>query len=372
MSATRRFLRAVVDSPGIVFCVLLALTGCLAIFNATFHTPHPYYFVYRQLVWLGLGTVAMLGLSMLRPAMLRAATLPLTIGTLVLLYALLPLGETINGMRGWYKLDLPSLEPVFSPILIQPGELAKPVFILSLAYLLPLSGAALGPTWRQYLCYMALGCIWLLPIFMQPDFGTLTVYVMAFFIVYWVQGGRLQHLAVSALAAIVVAVVAIRLHPYVLTRFQGFANPAADPRGAGWHILQFQATLANGGLTGSGQPVWAQNYLPLGYSDSIFATLAESVGFLGLTPVLLLLAGWLLYTMRLSHRQDDRRQAAVVLGLGTMIAAQALLHISVTLGILPPTGITFPLLSYGGSSLLATMMSVGIILAHAKKAVPPI
>ncbi len=353
-------------SPAIAVCLLLALAGCLAIYNATSHLAHPYYFVYRQLIWLVIGTGALIGCSRVRAGTWCELAWPLAAMAWGLLYTLLMWGATIRGMRGWFRLELPFLEPVFSPILIQPSELAKPLFVVFLAAIARDPIREDRPGWKQFALWLALASIWLIPIALQPDFGTLAVFVATLLVIYWLQGGRFTHLAVSILAAGVVFVLALLLHPYARRRLAGFLDPAGHASGSGWHIIQFQVTLAHGGVTGTSQPLWSQHYLPLGYSDSIVATVAERVGLLGIVPLLLLVLAWLAYGLYLARHQADYRASLIVAGITVMLTVQALLHVSVTLGLLPPTGITFPLLSYGGSSLCATMIAIGILLGASR------
>lgn len=353
-------------TAGLLLAASLALLGCLAIYNATAHAPQPYYFLYRQGVWLLAGLALMGVASRLSRATWQQLTVPLGLISLLLLYALLLWGHTVNGMRGWFRLEITALAPYFSPILIQPSELSKPIFVLVLAQLAVQLHDPPQRSWRAYGLYLACCSLWLLPLVLQPDFGTLSVYLATMLLVYWLQGGRTSHLATTIGAGAALMGLAVVLHPYVRRRLAGFMDPASHAEGAGWHILQFRTTLAHGGLTGADPPIWSQHYLPLGYSDSIFATVAERIGFIGLLPILLVIVLWLTYGLLLARRQADSTSALVIAGQVSLLAMQAVLHISVTLGLLPPTGITFPLLSYGGSSLAASLLAIGIIIAFSK------
>jgi cell division protein FtsW len=156
--------------------------------------------------------------------------------------------------------------------------------------------------------------------------------------------------------------------PYVLERILAFIDPLTDPTGAGWHILQFKYTLARGGLAGRdwGGAVWSNAYLPLSYSDSTFASLTESVGFMGAMPVIIgfCILAYLCYCLSLAVDGEGRR--IFVFSVGMLVAAQAFLHMSVNVGLFPPTGITMPMFSYGGSSLVSTMFGFGMVLSAAR------
>jgi len=341
------------------FSLCLSLWGCLAIYNATFHLTPAYYYVGRQLLWLLVGAGALLlcsgsnrrQLEQLLPWAGAAAYASLW---LVLIY-----GIRINGMRGWFA---------WHGIFLQPSEIAKPVFVLCLSWLL----YRLQPyrhDWRRgYLPPLALLLAWCVPLLLQPDFGIILVYAMTFAVMYWYVGGSLLHLGATAAVTLPPMLWLIR-GTYVQARIIGFLDPEAHALNIGWHIRQFQRALASGGLFGRswGDPIWSQNYLPLGYSDSIFATIAESIGFVGVLPFLILLAAWIYYGYRKTLVQDNMFVAATILGLTLMLAIQAFIHLSVNLSLMPPTGITLPLISYGGSSLVATLISVGLLECLARQ-----
>ncbi|MBN2449456.1 MAG: FtsW/RodA/SpoVE family cell cycle protein [Lentisphaeria bacterium] len=307
----------------------------------------------RQVLWLGLGVIAFLLVSGVRERCCRRL-LPFMAG---LAYAALVLvllwGVRINGMRGWFA---------WRGCFLQPSELAKPVFLLGLAWLLERTEGR-RESWLRGSAPLALYlAVWALPIVLQPDFGTLLVYVFTFFALAWAFGQPLRHVCALGAAAAVTAFVAVARHPYISRRFQAFVDPAACPRDAGWHLIQFRRTLASGGAFGRSweSGLWAPNYLPYGYSDSVFASTAEKVGFFGILPLILLIFGLMAYGHAHACRTRSRFRAAVVFGVCCMIAAQALIHLSVNLGLMPPTGITLPLVSYGGSSLLASLVAFGL------------
>lgn len=351
-----------VVTPAGVAALCLGLWGCLAIYNATCHLLPAGHFAGRQLAWLAISGGVLVIVTACDTRILRRATAPAAIGVYLALWLVLFGGVCTHGTRGWFG---------WNGVFVQPSELAKPVFVLSLAWLMERNGTRTGLDWRRdYLPALSLCLLWILPIALQPDFGAVLVYVVTFAAVYWVMGGRLLHLAVSALAAAPVVWLVLVTHPYLNDRLAAFFAPRAYADTAGWHILQFEHSLAAGGLTGRswGNSSWSQAHLPLGYSDSIFANTAEAVGFLGVLPLVLIVLAWVVYGMYRGARCHDLFSKTVVMGMVILLAGQAFIHFSVNLGLCPTTGITLPLISYGGSSLLASITAVGIVEAVGRPA----
>jgi cell division protein FtsW len=209
---------------------------------------------------------------------------------------------------------------------------------------------------------LAFLALWVVPLALQPDFGTLLVYLATFFALVLVAGVPLAHLALTAAAALPLGFAAWTAVPYLRIRVIGFLRPEQFADSAGWPILQFRRTLASGGLRGRtwGDCIWSRTHLPLGHTDSMFATVGEAMGFLGVLPLLALLGAWIAYVSRRSRVIGDPFAATAAMGLMALVAGQALIHLSVNLGLMPVTGLTLPLFSYGGSSMIATMTCVGI------------
>jgi cell division protein FtsW len=278
-------------TPACIAALCLGFLGCFAIYNATCHLSSASRFAGRQLVWLTVGGLALAAVSAQSAQGLRRATVPAAAVAYLALWLVLFYGVRVHGMRGWFA---------FNSVYVQPSELAKPVFVLLLAALLSRDGAVERLDWRRsYLPALLLCLLWILPIALQPDFGTVLVYVFTFAVLYWAMGGPLLHLLVSGLLAAPAAGLALATHPYLIDRLTAFLNPHAYANTAGWHLLQFRRALAAGGLTGQG---WGhrqtQVHLPLGYSDSIFANTAEAIGFIGVLPLVLIVLAWVVYGVR--------------------------------------------------------------------------
>ena len=350
-------------TPVTAICLFLGLWGCLAIFNASASYEHPLGFAARQLVWLVFAMGVLMLASVLRVRAYRALLPAVAMIAYSLLWLVLVGGVRINGMQGWFT---------WNGVFLQPGEIAKPAFLLSLAWLHAKLELYRDSFWKGYLPLLALFALWAAPIALEPDFGTLLVYALSFLALAWAMGARPVHLAATALAGLPVVAVCMISKPYVQHRFLGFMRPDQYAETYGWHVLQFQRTLAQGGLWGCswGKGTWSQNYLPLGHSDSIFASVAESVGFAGVVPLILLIVAWIFYGLNKARRAEDGFSRAVITGMVAMLGIQSLLHLSVNLGLFPPTGITLPLISYGGSSLISSMMAFGIVEAMVRSSPP--
>jgi cell division protein FtsW len=348
---------------GVLF-LLVSLWGCWAIYNATRGHANPGWFVWRQLLWVLCGGGALFFTSGLSSPSVRRLTPWFAGGCWVALVLVLAFGIRINGMKGWFA---------WRGLFLQPSEIAKPAFVLTLAALLERTGRHRSEWLRGYAPCLGLFLAWTLPIALQPDFGAILVYGLTFAIMYWCGGGRVRHLLVSGVAALPAIGYVCHRHPYVLRRILAFFEPGACLRGGGWHLLQFKRTIAAGGPFGgawhAGRSV--STYLPLGYSDSIFASTAERLGFFGVLPLLILILGWAVYGCYQACRTRSEFSGGVIVGMVALLTGQACIHLSVNLGLLPPTGITLPLVSYGGSSLLATMIAVGTVEAMIRGDVVP-
>ncbi len=338
-----------------ILLFLLGLWGCMSIYNATFHSDYPFYFAGRQFAWLMIGMVVLFSSSKLPFRFYKQAVLPIAAAAFVPLVAVLFFGTAVHGMRGWFSIG---------SIFIQPSEFAKGPFILLLSCI----AANIGEfDWKRFLILLGVALMWMLPIALEPDLGTLAIYFAGFVTVYWVCGGNLGYLMLTFLMGLPVSAIFIYKYQYVIPRLIGFLNPDTDPMGSGWHIRQFQYALARGGFWGTswGKALWANSYLPLSHSDSAFAALTESVGFIGAFPVIVGLALLAYISYRLSCRAQAGTDRIFIFSMGMLFSIQALVHISVNVTMIPPTGITLPILSYGGSSLVSTMFAFGMILSAA-------
>ncbi len=348
-------------TPVTVVGVLLGLGGCLAILNATAHEARPFAFAGRQVLWLAAAMCGMVLAAALPAGFYRRAVIGVALAAYLPLWGVLYFGVRVNGMHGWFSWD---------SLFVQPSEIAKPVFVLALAYVLQVTENRRREFLRGFLPVLVLLALWAVPLALEPDFGAVLVYGLTCAAVVWGAGGRLLHIGLSAVAAVPLAAGVLVWKPYVLQRVQGFLQTERYADSLGWHIVQFERTVVSGGVLGQslGRGPWTQLFLPLGYSDSVFATLAEAIGFCGVVPLILLIVVWGVYGFRRVRAAPDTFTASAILGLVTMLMIQSLVHLSVNVGLLPPTGITFPLISYGGSSLVASLAAIGMVQSLSRAA----
>ncbi len=336
---------------------LSAVWGLLAIASAEWAGGGELYFFRRQAAWL-IPALA-LGLAAWRidfdwwlKGAPWLAALPLAA------LALLPwLGVTVNRMTGWYDFGWFSL---------QPSELGKPFFLLALVWIV-LRRWQWG--WR-FLAGAAAAGVFAGLIALQPDFGTMMLYGAAFMLVLFLAGAPWRWLApVLAAGPAALALAAWRFE-YVRKRLEAFWSWRDDLAGTGWHWFQTQVTIARGGLEGYGlgDAWWSGVYLPLAVNDSIYAAVAETMGVIGAWAVLALWLALVWSVFRLGCAAAGPERKLFIFAAGAWLALNALVHLSVNTGLLPMTGLALPFYSYGGSSLAATFLLLGMVLSAGRGA----
>ncbi|NMA43593.1 MAG: FtsW/RodA/SpoVE family cell cycle protein [Oligosphaeraceae bacterium] len=336
-----------------LFFLLFAFLGCLGILVSSRASESEYYYFVRQSCWFLLSALALFAVEQLEINLDTRKALLLFAASLCLLLAALLFGVRINSMRGWFR---------FHGIGFQPAELLKPVFIICMAQLM--SSKKYAPESNYgYIVLLMLLATWLTLLFLQPDAGTALIYALVFFSMLWIAGLSYKQLAAGLLGCILAASLALWQHPYMLKRLEAFfkTNPQSMHT-VGWHASAMSKSLQNGGWFGklfSDDPYMVR--VPYRNNDSIFAALSEQLGFVGMLPLILLSYCWLAYCCIKASRCEERYEQLLYIGCGVMLSSQAFLHLAVNLNLFPTTGITFPLISYGGSSLMASMLVAAIV-----------
>ncbi len=338
--------------------LLIGLWGCLSIYNAKAFGEFPLHFAGKQLGWLALGLGSFLLASKIPFGLYRTLAPYGMAASLLALLGVLEFGSSVNGMKGWFPL--PGGLAMF-----QPSEFAKIPFMVFLSVV----AANAKSSWRVRFAKMGGATLaFMLLVGAEPDFGTATIFFAIFAAVYWIAGGELLFAILAAAVFAAFGTFFVLCNDYAIARFAGFFDPNLDLLGNGWHVKQFQYTMAHGGLFGSnwGNALWSNAFLPLPHSDSVFASIVESAGFAG---GMLVIGGFMalpLAARKLAQRTPSPDAKIFIFATGAVLAIQALLHISVNATMIPPTGITLPILSYGGSSLLSTMILFGIAISACK------
>lgn len=210
-------------------------------------------------------------------------------------------------------------------------------------------------------------------IFLQPDVGTMTIIVMIAMMIYFVAGASIKHLFAMGAAGIAGLAVLIKIAPYRAARFTVFLHPEIDPQGIGYHINQALLAIGSGGVFGLGFGHSRQKhlYLPEVIGDSIFAIIAEELGFIIVVIVLLLFLALIYRGYQIARNSHDVFGKLVVAGIISWIGFQSFVNISAMVGLLPITGLPLPFVSYGSSSLIVLFAAMGIVINISRQTVAP-
>ncbi len=252
---------------------------------------------------------------------------------------------------------------------LQPAEIVKLLFLVFIAAWLEKRRSKITGFKATFLPLMLIISAPAALLVLQPDVGTLMIFLAVIFLVYFAAGARWSHLGLVMAAGLAGLAALIKLAPYRLARLTAFLNPAADPQGIGYHINQALLAIGSGGWFGLGLGHSRQKflYLPEVAGDSIFAVMAEELGFV-MMLVLVLLFIWLAAVIfKIGRRAPDMFGYLLCVGVGSWILGQFFVNMGAMLGILPLTGLPMPLISYGGTALMVNMAAVGLVLSVARQ-----
>lgn len=351
-----------VDWSLVVAVLAIASMGVLMVFSATRgpggEEPIDYSYLKRQAMFVGIGIVLATIVAAIDYQRLRDFAVPIYLGSAALLLAVLsPLGTESKGTQAWFQIG---------PFQLQPSEFAKVATIVGLAAFL----ASRGPDLRARDLGLALGLAGLPMglILLQPDLGTVLVFVAITMGMLLVGGAQTRHIVGVTLLGVVAVVIILNssvLADYQTDRLTTFLDPKADNRGATYNVDQAQIAVGAGGITGSGLFEGRQNRsaaVPEQQTDFIFTVVGEELGFLG-GATLLLLFGFVLWRiLRAAQLASDPFGSLICVGVLSMFLFQVFQSVGMNTGIMPITGIPFPFMSYGGSSTLTSFIAVGLVL----------
>jgi cell division protein FtsW len=353
--------RVGVDKGLFIVTVALTLIGLLMVFSASAvmakeRFGSPYSFLLKQLMYAAVGILAMLGCMRFDYKRYKQPAVVYTLFGVVtlLLIAVFFLDRSHNTHR-WVRLGSFSL---------QPSEIAKPAIILYLAWFLESRLKTLDD-WRHTLLPAILPvfvCVVL--IVLEPDLGTAIACAMIAGAILFVAGLRLRYYAYALVASVLPLYFLLWRVPWRRDRLLAFLDPWSDPQGRGFHIIQSLIAVGTGGLSGQGLMEGKQKlfYLPEPQTDFIFAVVSEEFGLIGSTILVIFFAWFLFRGTRTALLCKDTFGRFLAVGITMMVVFQALMNISVVVGMLPTKGIPLPFISYGGSSLIVMLASVGVLL----------
>jgi cell division protein FtsW len=352
------------ESDRILFgaVVVLVLFGALMVFSASAvlasqRFGSSYYFFLRQVVWAGIGLAVMVGAMHLDYRRLADPRLVFSaLGLQFVLLVVVLFADRSHNAHRWLHLG---------PASFQPSEFSKLVLVLFLAYFLRLRQGAVNDGKHTLLPIGLVAGVSVALVVKEPDLGTSLALVLIVAAMLFAAGLRLAYFAWGALAAMPVVYLLIFHSGYRYRRWVAFLDPYSDPLGKGFQIIQSFIAVGTGGIGGMGLMEGKQKlfYLPEPHTDFIFAVISEELGFVGAVLVLGLFSVILWRGLRAAGGCAEEFGRLLAVGLTVMLVGQALVNISVVLGLLPTKGIPLPFVSYGGSSLLMSLTAAGILLS---------
>ena len=343
------------------FVLVLSVISVLEIRSATAMTKF-HGFQQKQMLFLGIGIVVMFAISLVDyHRLLDIAYWAYGVG-IAALVAVRLVGTKVLGGRRWINLG--------GGVHFQPSEWVKLVLILWAArYFWQVIADGREMTWKDIL--KAFGCIGLpmALVLIQPDLGTTLTYLPVLVCGLFLGGIRLKQVGVILLVLIAVGGIVFasgkRLKPYQQARINAFLNPDSDPKGSGYQIRQSLIAVGSGGIWGKGTNKGTQtqgDFLPIPYTDFIFAAFCEEHGFVGAVVVLLLYFLILVRLIQNAQTAADPPGTFIVMGVMAVMLFHIAINIGMCVGLMPVTGIPLPLMSYGGSSIIFTFLSLGIVM----------
>ena len=344
--------------------ILWMFIGLAVLFSASYPSADAefgdglYYFK-RQLIWAALGWVGfnLMVRSQLRYVLGIAQWLVLLLLGFILITLIPGFGTTVNGATRWLALG---------PVPLQPSELIKPFLVLQSARIF---GQWERLTWRFRLIWLGIFALVLLGILLQPNLSTAALCGMTLWLVALASGLPFSYLGGTALSGFLLALISISLKEYQRRRVMSFLNPWADPLRDGYQLVQSLLAVGSGGTWGSGFGLSQQKlfYLPIQFTDFIFAVFAEEFGFAGSVLLLLLIMTYATVALIVAMKARNTVHQLVAIGAMILLVGQSLLNIGVATGVLPTTGLPFPFFSYGGSSMIASLFSAALLIRVARE-----
>lgn len=344
----------------IVLLVLLSI-GLTTLYSSSYYvskrildTPHGFF--YRQLIWVIIGFFFLMG-SIFVPLGWVRKCLPflfLMVAFLMIITLISPLGQTLQGARRWLFIGSVS---------IQPSELVKIFLVIYLAHFFDkFKNIKKGVSYWLIPLIVVLGFLFLTVA--QNDYSTTIFLTIVVFLILWVADLPYNYILISLLVAIPLLGLALIAQPYRMARLFAFLDPYADMTGSGYQFIMAKKALQNGGLfgLGIGESLQKMGRLPEAYADYIFAVFGEEFGLLGVWIVISLFSFFAYLGYKTALKQKDKFSFYLAFGLTTLLFLQFLLNISIVVGLMPPTGIPLPFFSSGGSHLVISLISYGLLI----------
>lgn len=328
-------------------------------------TGNGFYFLQRQLVAAAVGLLAMATALKLGYRRLARLAYPLLVVTVLLLVLVLVpgVGTLVGGARRWIR---------FPGVSIQPAEIAKFTWVVYLAYSLAKKREKVASFSIGFLPHLLLGGLLVVLCMAQPDFGSAVELLVLLFVLLFAAGTKLSYLVGSVLLALPLAYHAVAHSPYRLKRITAFLDPWAHRHDVGYQVAQSLISVGSGGFWGLGLGESRQKlfFLPEAHTDFIFSIVGEELGLFGAAATVLLYAVIVWRGTRAALRAGETFGTYLGLGLTALLGVQAVVNMSVAMGMLPTKGLTLPFVSYGGCSLVMSMAAAGALLSLSASTAP--
>jgi len=353
------------DSTLIILVVALLMIGLIMVASASISvadskTSTPFYYFYRQLMAVALGLVAAMAIFKIRLVYWeKSGMILLAISFVLVVLVLVPgIGKTVNGSTRWIPIGI---------LNFQVSEVVKLFLMVYVAgYLVRHGEEVRSSLWGFIKPMIMVGmiCMFLL---LEPDFGASVVIMATVLSMTYLAGARFVQFAAVLTLFSSAAALLVYSSPYRLQRLTAFVNPWADPFDSGFQLTQSLIAVGSGGWSGTGLGGSVQKlfYLPEAHTDFLFAILAEEFGLIGVTVVISLFAALVFRVFMIARKAEscgNQFASYLAYGIGIWLGLQAFINIGVNMGVLPTKGLTLPLLSYGGSSLIVVSCSIGLLL----------
>jgi cell division protein FtsW len=350
-----------VDTQLFAVSIGLCVFGLVVLFSASAQLgaethDSKLHFVFMQAAYMGLGFFVMWVMAWMKEARLKKIIWGLAWVTLGLLVLTQLVGDTANGSERWLKIG---------PLRFQTSELAKPAIALLLA------GAFSHTSFRRNdAIWIALGMcgVIIALVFKQPNLSITLLLSSCVLSVSFLAGSPSVLYVLGLPAGALLVFEKIKNTPYQWRRIEGWLNPWADPQDVGYNIIQSYYAIVGGGLWGRGfgNSIQKLSYLPFQHTDFIFAVICEELGIIGAVGILMLYAWLTIRGLNIARQADTPFKQLLAFALTWLITMQAVINMSVAIGLFPVTGVTLPLISYGGSSVVVSLGMIGALFALAK------
>lgn len=351
-----------IDKPIFYLIIILMALGILFVYSASYnvsirYTGGPYYFTVRQIIWVIISLVALVFFMNFDYRELKKFVKPVIFATILLMAVVfLPgIGRESGGARRWIDFRLFSFNP---------SELAKLTVIIYLSFILSKKQSKMNNFTFGILPPLLLVCLIFFIILLQSGFSTSVLLLLIAFMLFFIGGASIRYFIATLVLSIPVLAVFIVNVSYRKARILSFLNPWEDSTGKGYHIIQSLKSFGEGGFfgVGLGNSLQKMTRLPTPHTDFIYSVIAEETGLLGASIVALLFLFFFIRGVIIARNCEDKFGQLLAFGIVALITAHAFLNMGIAAGIVPPTGVSLPFISSGGSSMLVLSIGCGILL----------